>query len=375
MENGEIKNITLPAMIDMAECYSMESNKLAILLGKDNVKLIASNPGPESAPLSKEKRIEKAEKFIQIMYERKHVSIPTSDMDVELRNRKKMNIVIGNVSNPINLTYGERTGACMRIGGHGDNLFNFCLRDDNGFHIRFTNPEDENFVSRVSGFRNCNTVFLNLLTLSKDSRYTNEDVREACEIAARFLIEQSQNSPTPIENVVIAPDCVYRDEKTTPLRVSNVKKGIGNFYSDVRANHAVVIATSNEDNTLVPVKLGNSGIKKYPVQRGKIRKYDSERANEQMDRIEMLDQILSGKTIDETTTRPKKDIAFCYCGEDWYVMVDTKGNISEYVMESTNKREFANREKKDCIRQIKQQLGYKEETTFDNEHSKGGTKR
>jgi hypothetical protein len=44
-------------------------------------------------------------------------------------------------------------------------------------------------------------------------------------------------------------------------------------------------------------------------------------------------------------------------------------------MESTNKREIANREKKDCIRQIKQQLGYKEETTFDNEHSKGGTKR
>ena len=44
-----------------------------------------------------------------------------------LKNGKKINIVVGNFSNIINLTYGERTGACMRIGGAGKSLFNFCL--------------------------------------------------------------------------------------------------------------------------------------------------------------------------------------------------------------------------------------------------------
>ena len=39
----------------------------------------------------------------------------------------------------------------MRIGGHADDLFNFCLKDDHGFHIRFTNPEDETFEDTTRG--------------------------------------------------------------------------------------------------------------------------------------------------------------------------------------------------------------------------------
>ena len=74
------------------------------------------------------------------------------------------------------------------------------------------------------------------------------------------------------------------------------------------------------------------GIKKYPVQRGKVRMYEGEKALEHLERIELVDQIISGKPIDEATTKPKKDIMFCYCGEDWYVTVDSKGNIGEYVM-------------------------------------------
>ena len=281
------------------------------------------------------------------MYERKHVSVPPCDQDFELANGKKMNVVIGNVTDPINLTYGERTGACMRIGGHADELFNFCLNDEHGFHIRFSSPEDGNFVSRVSCFRNGNTVFLNELRLSTDSRY-----------------------------VVVAPDYVYDKAKTTPLNVPDVKKGLGNFYSDVNSDHAVVIATSNPDNSLVPVKLGIAGMKKYPVQRGKIRMYEGETAIEQLDRIEIIDQMLSGKTIDEATPKPKKDVAFCYCGEDWYVTVDSKGNISEFIMQNSNKKELAHKEKKECVRQIKSKLGISpDEDTLDSTKTQGGVKR
>ncbi|MBE6151273.1 MAG: hypothetical protein E7162_05640 [Firmicutes bacterium] len=373
MDRGEIKNITLPALLDMAQCYSMDSNKLAIVFGRDNIRLISSNPGPNSSSWSKEKRIDKAQKYLKIMHERKHVSVPPCDENLDLPSGKQMNVVIGNVSDPINLTYGERTGACMRIGGHADSLFDFCLSNEHGFHIRFSSPDDDGFVSRVSGFRNGNTVFLNELRYSVDGRYSNEDVREACILAAQLLIEKSKDSTYPIENVVIAPEYVMSGSKTTPLNVSEIKKGVGNFYTDVRTENATVLATSNSDNSLVPIKLGNGGIQKYPVQRGKIRKYEGDKCLEHLDRIELVDQILSGKPIDETATKPKKDIALCYCGEDWYVTVDSKGNISEYVMENSHKKELANREKKECIRQIKEKLGYANEDT--NTNSVGGVKR
>ena len=114
-----------------------------------------------------------------------------------------MHVVVGNFTHPSNLTHGERTGACMRIGGAGKSLFDFCLEDDNGFHIRFVNPKTGKFVSRVSGFRNGNTVFLNELRFSEDSEYTNKDVVEACKLIARELIEVSKESELPIDNVVV----------------------------------------------------------------------------------------------------------------------------------------------------------------------------
>ena len=42
---------------------------------------------------------------------------------------KNISINCDNTS-AINLTYGERTGACMRIGGAGRTLFDFCLENE-----------------------------------------------------------------------------------------------------------------------------------------------------------------------------------------------------------------------------------------------------
>ena len=105
--------------------------------------------------------------------------------------------------------------------------------------------------------------------------------------------------------------------------------------------------------------------------------YEGEECIEQISRIELVDQILSGKSIDEVTDKPKKEIAFCYCGEDWYVTVDKQGNINEYVMENSNKKEIANREKKECLKQIKAKgitIGLDEDTNS-NTNTKGGTKK
>lgn len=358
IEKGEIKNITLPALLDMAECYSSNSDKLSILFGKDNARLLSSNPGPNSASMGKEQRLIKAQECLKVMNDRKTVTVPSFDQDFELSNGKKMNIVVGNISDPINLTYGERTGACMRIGGHADSLFNFCLKDENGFHIRFSNPEDNKFASRVSGFRNGNTVFLNELRFSVDASYTNSDVKEACTLAAQELIRQSKDSNSPIENVVIAPEYVMSDSKTVDLKVDDIKKGLGNFYSDIASSNATILATTNPDNLCAPVKLGNNGVTKYSTQRGKIQMYIGEQSYDKLSRIEMLDQILSGAKIEDTTITPKEDVAVAYCGDDWYVTVNSQGVINEYMMQNSNKKEQAMIEKNECIQRITNQLGF-----------------
>lgn len=355
IHKGEIKNITLPSLLDMAQCYGMDSDKLATLFGKDNVRLISTNPGPNSSTWLKEKRIEKAQKYLKTMYQRTKVSVPPYDENLILSNGKILNVVVGNVTDPINLTYGERTGSCMRIGGHADSLFDFCLSNDHGFHIRFSSPTDDKFVSRVSGFRNGNTVFLNELRFSEDRRYSNDDVKECCILTAKLLINKSKTSPNPIENVVVASEYVI-DWPRVPLGVSNIKRGVGKFYTDVSESNAVVLASSNPDNSLVPIKLGNIGMCKYQVQRGKIRIYEGAGGIQYLNRIELIDQILSGESIDKTIIRPKKNVALCYCGEDWYVAVDSKGKISDYVMKNSNRKDIANNEKRECILALKSKL-------------------
>ena len=74
----------------------------------------------------------------------------------------------------------------MRSFGKGDNLFRFCNLDPRGFHITFTD-EEGNYLSRVSGFRNGNTVFLNELRYSVDGRYSNEDVRDWFIVLLKFV--------------------------------------------------------------------------------------------------------------------------------------------------------------------------------------------
>ena len=75
-----------------------------------------------------------------------------------------------------------------------------------------------------------------------------------------------------------------------------------------------------------------------------------------LNRIELIDQILSGESIDKTIIRPKKNVALCYCGEDWYVAVDSKGKISDYVMKNSNRKDIANNEKRECILALKSKL-------------------
>ena len=112
---------------------------------------------------------------------------------------------MGNFTSPINLTHGERTGACMRIGSNADSLYHFCLEDENGFHITFKDPKTGKYISRVSGFRNGNTVFLNELRCSlKPNKYSDADLEAFCQKTAEMLITKSKESGYPIDNVWVS---------------------------------------------------------------------------------------------------------------------------------------------------------------------------
>ena len=147
--NNETRKISLSSMLDEAEVYGSDSYKYKKLLGNVDYKLIRKNPTPNAAASTKEQRLELSVDKVKEMYKRKYITIPPLKKEIEIKDDKKIIISVGNTCDMMNLTYGERTGACMRIAGHADSLFNFCLSNENGFHVKFTDIKG-NLVSRVS---------------------------------------------------------------------------------------------------------------------------------------------------------------------------------------------------------------------------------
>ena len=354
INKGQISNISLTALLDLSSCYNSESKKYSILFGNENFKYIASNPGPNASTMLKDQRIKSTIKYIKTIRNRKYVSVPAFDKNVLLENGKLINVVVGNFSNMINLTYGERTGSCMRIGGAGESLFDFCLENDNGFHIRFSNPDTGNFVSRVSGFRNGNTVFLNELRYSEDPHYSNKDIVEACKLISEELIKESQNSNLPIENVIITP--FYSMEESgmqkKNLQIPNPQLGLRKFYTDVSST-SIVLATSNNSNEILPVKLGIKNVPKYFVARDKQNILYNKEAQEFIAHINILDQLLSNNNVDDLNFEIDTNIIACFAGDDWYVAINADGSLSEYIMNNSNNKQQAIDEMQDALNYLK----------------------
>ena len=328
-----------------------------MIFGTEDFKYIAGNPGPNSASMQKEKRIEEAIEYLKTIRTRSYVTVPPVDRDFVLSNGKKMNIVLGNFSNMINLTYGERTGSCMRIGGAGKSLYDFCLKDENGFHIRFSNPKNSKFISRVSGFRNGNTVFLNELRYAEDIEYTNKDVVEACKLIANELIELTKDSPCPIENVVISP-YYSMEESNMPVQkseIQNPQQGLKNFYTDIRSK-LIVLSTTSQTKNIVTPKLGLKNVPKYPVARDKKNILYNKAGQEYLAHLKSLDQILSGVPVEELDISVDEKVAVCLVGEDWCVTIDKEGHIEKYIMNNTNNEQAAITEVQAALQYVKENL-------------------
>ena len=125
------------------EVYSSVSSVYSQVLSTNDANLIKANPNPNQATrkIAGNARLNEAVERTISNFRRMKVTVPTFAQNIPLESGKTMHIVVGNFTNPSNITHGERTGACMRIGGVGETLFQFCLDNENGFHIRFENPE------------------------------------------------------------------------------------------------------------------------------------------------------------------------------------------------------------------------------------------
>lgn len=339
--NKSTYNITLNLIniLINAEVYSSVSSIYSQILGDEDAKLIKANPGPHSASykLANNGRLKEAIELTKKLFLRQEITIPTFVSEYELSDEKQLKAIVGNFTHPSNLTHGERTQACMRIGGVGESLFYFAIDNPNAFHIRFEDPQTHEYISRVTGFRNGNTVFLNELrnSCNKD-KYDDTDVIQACKQVAQQLIEESKNSPSPIENVVIhkAYALENSDEPIYNLGTNNIKEGLPFFYTDV-SNNVIVLATTAKEQPFVKVNFDKTNIPMYKPAREKPRIYnDVQAVSSKINRINSINQILNGENYEYLKgIEFEKGLTYAIVSEDWYIYVDELGNIYQEVIE------------------------------------------
>ena len=318
VENNE----TLTSIIDYSNCFSVYSKVYQTLFGKEDFRLISSNSGKNKASMIKSKRISKNVKLINDMYNCDKLSFEPLNETFDLSDNKSIEVCIGNSTNMINLTYGERTESCMRQGGAFNDLFEFCIQNPNGFHVRFTNPENDKLISRVSGIINGNTIFLNELRESVDENYSNDEVYDALKLAMNKVVENSKNSNCPIDNVLISTDYALQnhlnESKNTNLTVKEAAEALY-FINFNLSTDGIIIKQKNN-----PIKYKfYERPAVYNKLRDKTKKYKGQNAVDRMKQLHMINDLLNGKDIskiDVDSNYPTPNLLIS--GEDYYIALD-----------------------------------------------------
>lgn len=337
----------------------------SLILSQEDYRLIKINPpANEAKNKTTKQRINESVARTFLNFERKEVTIPTFNEEIFLDDKSSsVQVIVGNFTNPTTLTHGERTGACMRIGGEGEDLYNFCLDNPNGFHIRFADPKTGKYISRVSGFRNGNTLFLNQLRKScEPNLFPNSDLIKICQKVARLLIEKSKNSTCPIENVVISKMEALKntDMKEVDLGVNNIKEGLpGKIYSDIKTS-AVVLATTSNETDFVPINFDKSNIEIYLPSRDSIlRTNDKKQAYDYINRIHFIKAKLDGEMYQYLKPLEINELIYCISNQDWYIYVTEDLLIHEEIIDIDSRAKIEYLEAK---KEIEKFINLKKET-------------
>ena len=225
----------------------------------------------------------------------------------------------------------------MRIGGAGDTLFDFCLSNENGFHVSLNDTTTNQFVSRVSGFRNGNTVFLNQLRSSVSDKYSDQDLYEAIKAFSNLIVELTKDSDFPIKNVVISNGFAMNNHTKENENLSvNPKDGFEYFYSDVSKDNAIFLIKTDE------IKLGPSNTEKYDLTRKKINYYtEYDDIKNALQQIKLFDGLIKEQELFDIELYQEdviEQISKLYVGEDWFIALDKNNEIiAEHIIERNSK--------------------------------------
>ena len=332
-----LEKMSVTEILRQGSAYSAMSSIYSSILGREDAGFIKKNPDPNSSKTKNtSQRFTEAVEDTITCYNKQSITTPTLDEIVQISNGKTLEVVLGNFTSPCNITHGERTGACMRIGGVGEALYKFSLNDENGFHIRIEDPKTHKYISRVTGFRNGNTVYLNQLRVSLDKRYSNHDLVEAVQMIAKKLIEMTKDSDNPIENVFVTDGYAMSNYgRKCKLNSEEITRGLGKIYTDYSYSDACILASTKEEG-YAPLK-SKKVPAIYKVQRSKPRviRTDMEDAPNLINRVHTIKQLLAGKTIENDELEVfdfKEDLLFCVANDDWYIYVDRNLEIkSDYI--------------------------------------------
>ena len=348
-------------IIKFISSTNSETYELRRLFGSREYQDFIANPTMNYADFSRMDRESKLDKIADYLYSVCEVTIPSKDVVISNSNKTKLlNFIVGNRTNSSNICHGERTGACMRVGGVGEGLFVKCLTDKNWFHIRIEDPITHQYISRVSGFRNGNSVYLNQLReTSQPDKYSNKDLQEFIQIYAKSLIEETKNSQYPIENVFINTQYAMEGYEGKVYRLGStisagynldevkdllLKPKIDDIWLDVRTE-AILLATANEGEGYAPLKSGSQNTPVYSAVRDKIygtqsidkdlepHKFvgiDITELKEKINRVNAMKQKLAGADyrydiID--VNFDQSELMDGYASSDWYVYLDSNRKI------------------------------------------------
>ena len=344
--------------------------ELALLMGNDEYTDFVNEAKPNKNRRNRNQADQKLVPLFNFLYSVECITVPSKDEVIKSKkSNKKINIIVGNRTNTANLCHGERTGACMRLNGVGEGLFLMCLTNENWFHIRFEDPETHEYISRVSGFRNGNTLYLNQLRESGDKlKYSNEDLQEFIKIYADSVIEETKDSEYPIKNVFINVDYAMKsyNDKVHNLGEDKVSKyyTLGSYsqygmrdssfiWTDVTKKAYLLSTTDTGKKSelgFAEIKSGPDKAIKYKQTRDKIYCLDNNDINtsirnivcdkkyliEKINQVNAFMELFSGKNykydiskIIENDTAIKDG----FVGPDWYVYIDNDNNIIYRYME------------------------------------------
>lgn len=327
------KHLSLTKLITYGNCYSSVSNKYAYLFGDEEYRLLCANSGVYKAPAPRNKRLELAVNHLIEMYQKDCVTIPSFDQNYFLNNNKVINVVVGNSTSLVNLTIGERTDSCLRICGIFYELYKFIIKDKNGFNICFYD-QDGQFISRASGIRNGNTIFLNQLRDSLSTKINNSDLYDALTLVCNDLIKLSSDSEVPIDNVVISPQCalVNQEDKVQYIGedvfANELYKLPFNYDMD---GYALLVASRIPGK--YTKKKANNNLPLYKCCADKvILLNDCEQANKRFIQFRLINGLLNGLSLDQISLSNTK-IKQCLSTDKFLIVQDYDNEVFSIILD------------------------------------------